>query len=165
MHLVEGPGTSTIPETDALVTTEPGIALAVLTADCVPVLFADAAAGVVAGAHAGRVGAKLGIVPRTIDAMVAAGAQVERISAFLGPAVSGRHYEVPADMAADVEQSLPGSRTTTSAGTPGLDLRAGIARQLSGLGVRAIDIDPRCTVEDPDLFSYRREPCTADWRR
>ncbi len=54
-------GTSTIPETDALVTTEPGIALAVLTADCVPVLFADAAAGVVAGAHAGRVGAKLGI--------------------------------------------------------------------------------------------------------
>ncbi|WP_255795240.1 peptidoglycan editing factor PgeF, partial [Mycobacteroides abscessus] len=109
VHLVEGPGTSTIPETDALVTTEPGIALAVLTADCVPVLFADAAAGVVAGAHAGRVGAKLGIVPRTIDAMVAAGAQVERISAFLGPAVSGRHYEVPADMAADVEQSLPGS--------------------------------------------------------
>ncbi|AIC72340.1 membrane protein YfiH [Mycobacteroides abscessus] len=161
VHLVEGPGTSTIPETDALVTTEPGIALAVLTADCVPVLFADAAAGVVAGAHAGRVGAKLGIVPRTIDAMVAAGAQAERISAFLGPAVSGRHYEVPADMAADVEQSLPGSRTTTSAGTPGLDLRAGIARQLSGLGVRAIDIDPRCTVEDPDLFSYRREPRTG----
>lgn len=161
VHRVEGPGTEVIPETDALVTTEPGIALAVLTADCVPVLFADAAAGVVAGAHAGRVGAKLGIVARTIDAMVAAGAQVERISAFLGPAVSGRHYEVPADMAADVEQALPGSRTTTAAGTPGLDLRAGIARQLSGLGVTAIDIDPRCTVEDPDLFSYRRQPRTG----
>lgn len=161
VHHVEGPGTEVIPETDALVTTEPGIALAVLTADCVPVLFADAAAGVVAGAHAGRVGAKLGIVARTIDAMVAAGAQVERISAFLGPAVSGRHYEVPADMAADVERALPGSRTTTAAGTPGLDLRAGIARQLSGLGVTAIDIDPRCTVEDPDLFSYRRQPRTG----
>lgn len=161
VHRVEGPGTSVIPETDALVTSEPGIALAVLTADCVPVLFADAAAGVVAGAHAGRVGAKLGIVPRTIEAMVAAGAQVERISAFLGPAVSGRHYEVPAEMAADVEQALPGSRTTTSTGTPGLDLRAGIARQLSGLGVTAIDIDPRCTVEDTDLFSYRREPRTG----
>lgn len=161
VHRVEGPGTSVIPETDALVTSEPGIALAVLTADCVPVLFADAAAGVVAGAHAGRVGAKLGIVPRTIEAMVAAGAQVERISAFLGPAVSGRHYEVPAEMAADVEQALPGSRTTTSTGTPGLDLRAGIARQLSGLGVTAIDIDPRCTVEDADLFSYRREPRTG----
>ncbi|MGH3726666.1 MAG: peptidoglycan editing factor PgeF [Mycobacterium sp.] len=161
VHRVEGPGTSVIPETDALVTTEPGIALAVLTADCVPVLFADANAGVVAGAHAGRVGAKLGIVPRTIEAMVAAGAEVERISAFLGPAVSGRHYEVPVDMAADVEKELPGSRTTTAGGTPGLDLRAGIARQLSGLGVTAIDIDPRCTVEDPDLFSYRREPRTG----
>ncbi|WP_078291572.1 peptidoglycan editing factor PgeF [Mycobacterium sp. D16R24] len=161
VHRVEGPEGAVIPETDALVTSQPGIALAVLTADCVPVLFADAATGVVAGAHAGRVGAKLGIVPRTIDAMVAAGAQVERISAFLGPAVSGRHYEVPADMAADVEEALPGSRTTTLAGTPGLDLRAGIARQLSGLGVTAIDIDPRCTVEDSDLFSYRREPRTG----
>ena len=161
VHRVEGPGASVIPETDALLTTEPGIALAVLTADCVPVLLADASAGVVAGAHAGRVGAKLGIVPRTIEAMVEAGARVEHISAFLGPAVSGRYYEVPADMAADVETALPGSRTTTAAGTPGLDLRAGIARQLSGLGVRAIDIDPRCTVEDPDLFSYRREPRTG----
>lgn len=161
VHRIEGPNGAVIPETDALVTSQPGIALAVLTADCVPVLFADAAAGVVAGAHAGRVGAKLGIVPRTIDAMVAAGAQVERISAFLGPAVSGRHYEVPADMAADVEEALPGSRTTTSAGTPGLDLRAGIARQLAGLGVTAIDIDPRCTVEDSDLFSYRRAPRTG----
>ncbi len=161
VHRIEGPEGSVIPETDALVTSQPGIALAVLTADCVPVLFADAASGVVAGAHAGRVGAKLGIVSRTIEAMVAAGAQVERISAFLGPAVSGRHYEVPADMAADVEKALPGSRTTTSAGTPGLDLRAGIARQLAGLGVTAIDIDPRCTVEDSDLFSYRREPRTG----
>lgn len=161
VHRVEGPSGTVVPETDALLTTESGIALAVLTADCVPVLFADATAGVVAGAHAGRVGAKLGIVPRTVEAMVAAGADVERISAFLGPAVSGRHYEVPADMAADVEEGLPGSRTTTAAGTPGLDLRAGIARQLSGLGVTAIDIDPRCTVEDPDLFSYRREPRTG----
>lgn len=161
VHRVEGPGASVIPETDALMTTEPGIALAVLSADCVPVLFADSGAGIVAGAHAGRVGAQLGIVPRTIDAMVEAGAQVDRISVFLGPAVSGRHYEVPADMAADVEQTLPGSRTTTAAGTPGLDLRAGIARQLSGLGVTAIDIDPRCTAEDPDLFSYRREPRTG----
>ena len=161
VHRVEGPGTSVIPDTDALLTTEPGIALAVLTADCVPVLLADASAGVIAGAHAGRGGAKLGLVPRPVEAMVEAGAEVGRISAFLGPAVSGRYYEVPADMAADVETALPGSRTTTGAGTPGLDLRAGIARQLSGLGVRAIDIDPRCTVEDPDLFSYRREPRTG----
>jgi hypothetical protein len=70
--------------------------------------------------------------------------------------VSGRNYEVPAEMADEVERALPGSRTTTAKGTPGLDLRAGIARQLTELGVTAIDIDPRCTVDDPDLFSHRR---------
>ena len=55
-----------------------------------------------------------------------------------------------------VEATLPGSRTTTSRGTPGLDLRAGIARQLMDLGVTAVDVDPRCTVEDRNLFSHRR---------
>jgi copper oxidase (laccase) domain-containing protein len=59
-------------------------------------------------------------------------------------------------MADEVEAALPDSRTTTARGTPGLDLRAGIARQLMGLGVTAIDVDPRCTVEDRTLFSHRR---------
>lgn len=59
-------------------------------------------------------------------------------------------------MAAEVEAALPGSRTTTAAGTPGLDLRVGIACQLNALGITAIDIDPRCTVADPSLFSHRR---------
>jgi YfiH family protein len=161
VHRVDVPGPAVIPETDALVTSAPGVALAVLTADCVPMLLADATAGVVAGAHAGRVGAKLGVVPRTIEAMTEAGATVNRISAFLGPAISGKHYEVPAEMAADVEAYLPGSRTTTVTGTTGLDLRAGIVRQLSALGVTAIDVDPRCTAEDPDLFSYRRDVRTG----
>ncbi|MGH3960594.1 peptidoglycan editing factor PgeF [Mycobacterium sp.] len=142
--------------TDALVTGTPRLALAVLTADCVPVLLADARAGVVAAVHAGRVGARDGVVVRALEAMLAVGAHVEDVSALLGPAVSGRNYEVPAAMADDVEATLPGSRTTTSAGTPGLDLRAGIARQLDTLGVIAIDIDPRCTVEDVNLFSHRR---------
>jgi copper oxidase (laccase) domain-containing protein len=64
-------------------------------------------------------------------------------------------------MADEVEAALPGSRTTTSMGTPGLDLRAGIARQLSDLGVTAIDIDPRCTVDDPNLYSHRRDSPTG----
>jgi hypothetical protein len=59
-------------------------------------------------------------------------------------------------MAADVEARLPGSRTTTPGGSPALDLRAGIARQLLAAGITAIAIDPRCTVEDPALFSHRR---------
>ena len=158
---VDGPLDAPVDETDALVTTTPRLALAVVTADCVPVLMADARAGVVAAAHAGRVGAQNGIVARTVEAMLDAGAHAEDISVLLGPAVSGRNYEVPAAMAAAVEATLPGSRTTTSRGTPGLDLRAGIARQLMDLGITAIDADPRCTVEDRNLFSHRRDAPTG----
>jgi hypothetical protein len=122
----------------------------------VPVLLADARAGVVAAVHAGRVGARDGVVPRAVEAMVAEGAHEPDISVLLGPAVSGRNYEVPAAMADEVEAALPGSRTTTSRGTAGLDLRAGIARQLQTLGVSAIDVDPRCTVDEVSLFSHRR---------
>ncbi|TGD86335.1 peptidoglycan editing factor PgeF [Mycolicibacterium sp. CH28] len=159
--VVDEPRTDPVDDTDALVTTTPGLALAVVTADCVPVLMSDAHAGVVAAVHAGRVGAADGVVLRTLETMLANGAHAEHISVLLGPAVSGANYEVPEQMAADVEARLPGSRTTTSRGTPGLDLRAGIARQLAGAGVRAIDADPRCTVDDPNLFSHRRHAPTG----
>ena len=96
------------------------------------------------------------MVARAVEVMVAAGADVQDISALLGPAVSGRNYEVPAAMADEVEAALPGSRAITSSGTPGLDLRAGIACQLKTLGINAIDVDPRCTVDDVSLFSHRR---------
>jgi polyphenol oxidase len=164
VEVVDGPRSAAVggrTGTDALVTSTPRLALAVVTADCVPVLLADARAGVIAAVHAGRVGAKDGVVARAVEAMVAAGAHEPDISALLGPAVSGRNYEVPAAMADEVEAALPGSRTTTSTGTPGLDLRAGIACQLKALGVSAIDIDPRCTVDDLSLFSHRRDAPTG----
>ena len=153
--VVDGPD-STVDETDGLVTTKPRLALAVVTADCVPVLMADARAGVIAAVHAGRVGAQKGIVARALETMVRHGAHVGNVSVLLGPAVSGRNYEVPEAMAAEVDAALPGSRTTTARGTAGLDLRSGIARQLRDLGVSAIEIDPRCTVDDRNLFSHRR---------
>jgi YfiH family protein len=159
VETVDGP--CVVDATDAVVTTTARLALAVVTADCVPVLLADARAGVAAAAHAGRVGAAAGVVVRTVEAMVAAGARTDDISVLLGPAVSGRNYEVPAVMADEIEVALPGSRTTTARGTPGLDLRAGIARQLARLGVTAIDIDPRCTVADRRLFSHRRDNTTG----
>lgn len=161
VEVVDGPREAPVDDTDALVTRTPRLALAALSADCVPVLMADARAGVVAAVHAGRVGAASGVVARALEAMLALGAQAEDVSALLGPAVSGRNYEVPAAMADEVEAALPGSRTTTSAGTPGLDLRAGIACQLKNLGVTAIDVDPRCTVEDTNLFSHRRDAPTG----
>jgi YfiH family protein len=153
---VDGPVSGAIDATDGLVTTSPRLALAVVTADCVPVLLSDANAGVVAAVHAGRVGAQKGVVARAVEAMVAKGARVEDVSVLLGPAVSGRNYEVPDAMADEVEAAVPGSRTTTSRGTAGLDLRVGIARQLADMGVKAVAVDPRCTVEDPNLFSHRR---------
>ena len=162
--VVDGPleaGEGVVDKTDALVTTTPRLALAVVTADCVPVLLGDARAGVVAAVHAGRVGAQKGVVVKTLEAMLRLGAHAGDISALLGPAVSGRNYEVPEEMAAEVEAALPGSRSTTSRGTPGLDLRAGIARQLTALGLTAIDIDPRCTVDDRNLFSHRRDAPTG----
>lgn len=154
--VVDGPVQGAVPATDALVTATPGLALAVLSADCVPVLLSDDEAGVIAGVHAGRVGARSGIVPETLRVMVELGAKIERIGAFLGPAASGEHYEVPPDMQADVERHLPGSASRTRKGTTGLDLRAGLRRQLLEAGVAAVAVDPRCTISDPDLFSHRR---------
>lgn len=160
VEVVHGPR-DTVENTDGLVTTIPMLALAVVTGDCVPVLMADARAGVIAAVHAGRIGAQRGIVARALETMVDVGARIEEISVLLGPAVSGANYEVPAQMAAEVERSLPGSRTTTHRGTPSLDLRAGIAAQLRSLGVTAIDVDPRCTVADRTLFSHRRDAPTG----
>jgi polyphenol oxidase len=153
--VVDGP-VPTVDRTDGLVTAQPRLALAVVTADCVPVLMADARAGVIAAVHAGRVGAAKGVVARALEAMQRHGAHPADVSVLLGPAVSGANYEVPDAMADEVEAALPGSRTTTARGTAGLDLRAGLLRQLKDLGVTAVDVDPRCTVADRTLFSHRR---------
>jgi YfiH family protein len=161
VEFVDAPRADAFDATDALVTTTPGLALAVVTADCVPVLMSDSRAGVLGAAHAGRVGAAKGVVLRTLEAMLAAGAHAADVSVLLGPAVSGDNYEVPEDMAADVEALLPGSRATTAVGTPALDLRAGIARQLIEAGVTTIDVDSRCTAADPTLFSHRRDAPTG----
>lgn len=161
VEFVDGPRDRTVDATDALVTDVPRLALAVVTADCVPVLLADARAGVVGAVHAGRVGAAKGVVARALAVMLDAGAHARDVSAFLGPAVSGVNYEVPAAMADEVEAALPGSRARTAAGTPGLDLRAGIVRQLAELGVTAVDVDLRCTVADRTLFSHRRDAPTG----
>ncbi|MEW2503192.1 MULTISPECIES: peptidoglycan editing factor PgeF [unclassified Amycolatopsis] len=159
--VVDGTEARAAEATDALVTDKPGVALVVLVADCVPLLLADPEAGVVAAVHAGRVGARIGVVPAAVAAMRGLGAEPSRIEALLGPAICGACYEVPADMAADVEKHVPGSACKTRQGTPGLDLRAGLWRQLAGLGVGRIGVDPRCTAEDKTLFSYRRDGTTG----
>ncbi|SFB38460.1 conserved hypothetical protein [Amycolatopsis marina] len=147
--------------TDALVTATPGLAVAVLVADCVPLLLSDPEAGVVAAVHAGRVGARIGVVPATLEAMRTAGAEPHRMEALLGPAICGECYEVPKSMADDVEAYLPGSACRSRSGSAGVDLRAGLWRQLADAGVGKIGLDPRCTAEDQTLFSYRRQNRTG----
>ena len=159
--VVDGPQSEPVEATDAVVTTQPGLALCVLVADCVPVLLSDHNAGVIAAAHAGRLGARNGIVKKTVEKMVELGANPANIQVLLGPAAAGASYEVPLEMARDVESRLPGSITKTSKGTTGVDIRAGLVRQLLSLGVTHVDADPRDTVTDTDFFSYRREGTTG----
>lgn len=159
--VVDGPVAEPLEATDAVIATRPGLAVAVLTADCVPILLSDPEAGVVAAVHAGRVGARVGVLPAALDAMREAGAQLDRVEVLLGPSVCGECYEVPADMQADVAKHLPGSASKTRKGTPGLDLRAGLWQQLAAAGVAKIGVDPRCTVEDKTLFSHRRDGTTG----
>ena len=159
--LVDGPSATPVEATDALVTRQKNLALCVLVADCTPVLLSDHTAGVIGAAHAGRMGARNGIVKNTVEAMVELGAEPSRIQVLLGPAAAGESYEVPEGMALDVEKHLPGSRTCTKKGTPGIDVRAGLVRQLLSLGVTHIDADPRDTITDKDFFSHRREGVTG----
>jgi len=157
--VLDGPPTGAPPAVDGLVTATPGLALAVLTADCVPVLLADEAVGVVAVAHAGRRGVQLGIARVVVDAMRDLGATA--ITATLGPSIGVCCYQVGADLAVEVVAAVPETRGATRGGSPALDLRAGLAAQLRAAGVQRIDVDDACTAEDPGLFSYRRDGVTG----
>ena len=159
--VVDGPQQGPVPDVDALVTATPGLVLCVLVADCVPVLLADPGAGVVAAVHAGREGVRQGVVPAALAAMAALGARPAEVTALLGPAVCGSCYEVPAAMQAELARVVPGAAVRTRKGTPGLDLRAGLDARLRAAGVPEVVHDPRCTVEDPRLFSHRRDGVTG----
>ncbi|MEU3646956.1 peptidoglycan editing factor PgeF [Lentzea sp. NPDC034063] len=158
---VDGPQVEPLEATDAVVTKRAGLGLVVLTADCVPVLLGDSEAGVIGAVHAGRVGARVGVVVEALKAMMALGAELERIEVLLGPSVCGECYEVPVEMQRDVEKHLPGSASKSRKGTPALDLRAGLWNQLGSAGVGKIGVDPRCTFEEKDLFSHRRQAPTG----
>ncbi|MEW2140184.1 peptidoglycan editing factor PgeF [Streptomyces sp. NPDC005409] len=163
VSVVSGPwdAESAVPAVDALVTTRRGLALAVLTADCTPVLLADPVAGVVGAAHAGRPGLVAGVVPAVVEAMVSQGAEPGRIIARTGPAVCGRCYEVPAEMREAVAEAVPAARAETSWGTPAVDVVAGVHAQLAEAGVVDVRRSPVCTLESRDHFSYRRDRVTG----
>lgn len=149
------------PEVDALVSSSPDVAVAVVVADCVPVLLADPVAGVVAAVHAGRRGLVEGVVQAALEAMAGRGAVVGRIRAAIGPAIAGASYEVPAQLRDEVARVVPETWATTSWGTPALDLPAGVRAVLEREGVRQVVASPRDTFTDDDLFSFRRSAVTG----
>ncbi|MDO7835943.1 peptidoglycan editing factor PgeF [Sphingobium sp. HBC34] len=148
------------PPADAMVTDRPGLVLGILTADCVPVLFADAAAGVVGAAHAGWKGAIGGVTDRTIAAMVALGAAPERIACAVGPCISRASYEVTDDFALRFEGEDAANERFFTPGRPGhcqFDIAAYVAARLAGVGIGRIAMLDEDTYSQPDRFySYRR---------
>jgi YfiH family protein len=146
------------PHADGIVSSTPGLTLMVRAADCVPVLLVAPLEGVVGAAHAGRPGLLAGVVPATVGRMRELGA--DRIEGWTGPHVCGRCYEVPAQMRDEVAAAVPAARSSTSWGTPSLDLGAGVRSQLEQLGVVVHD-QGRCTREDTGLYSYRRDGASA----
>lgn len=154
------------PRADALVTATPGIALSVLTADCQPVLFADAEAGVIGAAHAGWKGAMSGVLEATVDGMVSLGATRSAIRAVIGPSISQRAYEVGPEFFDDFLTEDP-DNTRFFAGGDGdrmhFDLPAyGLAR-LRAAGIHSAEWTRHCTYFDADRFySYRRSVHAKD---
>ena len=147
------------PTADAMVSR--GVPLAVMVADCVPVVLVGGQAsgapllGVV---HAGRPGVASGVVPAAVARLRALGAG--RVNAWIGPSICGSCYEVPEGMRDDVAALVPPAWCTTSRGTPGLDLPAGVRSQLEADGV-TVEYSGGCTLEDETLFSYRRNNRTG----
>lgn len=148
------------PEADALVTNRPGIAIAILTADCAPVLFADGRAGVIGAAHAGWKGAIGGVLEATVDAMVALGAARNRIVAAIGPCIAQRSYEVGEDFRAGFlgqDSAFARFFAYGAAGHSQFDLEGFCADRLRAAEVGAVQplaIDTYAA--DDRFFSYRR---------
>lgn len=145
------------PQADGMITGQPGLALAVLVADCTPVLVADPRARLIGAAHAGRVGLAVGIVPALLARLRELGATLEHAVAAIGPAVCGGCYEVPAAIQAEVAAVAPAARSLTRNGTAALDIAAGVVAQLHEGGVATVTRFPVCTKESLDHFSHRRE--------
>jgi len=149
------------PRADGLVAGVSGIALGILTADCAPILLADAVANVIGAAHGGWRGALGGIIEATLDRMEALGAKRARIRAGIGPCIAQRSYEVgpefPAPFLADDPASVAYFAPALRAGHFMFDLPAYIERRLARAEVATVARAPHNTVaEDTHFFSYRR---------
>ncbi|HJT39726.1 MAG TPA: peptidoglycan editing factor PgeF [Sphingobium sp.] len=169
LHQVHSPDVVTVtqpipenarPAADAMVTDRPGLILGILTADCVPVLFADVQAGVVGAAHAGWKGAMSGVTDQTVAAMEVLGARRDRITAAIGPCIGRASYEVDLAFVDRFETQDPDNGRFFSAGREGhaqFDIAAYVAARLADAGMARVEMLDEDTYSQPDRFySYRR---------
>lgn len=169
VHQVHSPDVVTVteaipldarPPADAMVTDRPGLLLGILTADCAPVLFADAQAGVVGAAHAGWKGAIGGVTDQTIDAMVALGADRSRIHAAIGPCIARASYEVDAGFAHRFQEQDPENERFFTDGRADhyqFDLEGYVAARLAAAGIGRVEMLGLDTYPDEERFySFRR---------
>lgn len=159
--VIDSPFAQAAPKADAIVTNKPGLAVAILTADCGPLLFADEKAGVIAAAHAGWRGASNGVIENTIARMVELGAETSAITAILGPTISQPNYEVDDAFLDAFSNTHEGADRFFSQGSreghTQFDLPAFIIARLKACDVGlAINLDLCTYGEEKNFFSYRR---------
>lgn len=154
-----------VPEpADVLVTRAPGVAIASQAADCVPVLLHDEASGAVAAVHAGREGLFAGVIDAAVAALLdmRGGWRVHGdMHASIGPAICGQCYEVSPALRNRIVTRHPSAVSTTSWGTPALDLPRAVEARLGQLGFAQIVRHRICTYEDHRYFSHRRDGVTG----
>ena len=163
MNQVHGDAVATVgveiiaePTADALVTQNPGIGLAVMVADCIPLLLASSET--VAAVHVGRRGLMNEVGLAAINEMRSG--DNSEITAVVGPSICGECYEVSQDIYDEVSKRFPLAASKTRDGGFSLDLSRALIDQLRGLGVRVVD-EGRCTVQESNLYSYRRDGVTG----
>lgn len=162
-----GMGATQVPLADVVVTAVPGLALATLAADCVPLLGFNSVTGAVMAAHIGRRGLVAGTVEAAIAALEGAkgAGQVHTAASELhlsiGPSICGSCYEVSQELHDAVAALVPQAAAVTAAGKPALDIGKGVVAQLRGLGVESIVASDTCTHHNPGTYSYRRDGVTG----
>lgn len=144
------------PTCDALVTSTPGVTLAVMTADCIPLLLEGD--GVIAAVHVGRKGLFNGVAIKTVELMQALGA--EKISASIGPSICGSCYEVSQETHDEVTALYPSAKAFTKNATPALNLPGALTEVLLNLDIKVSDVGI-CTLESEEHFSYRKSAQTG----
>ena len=144
------------PTADALVTENPKLALAVMVADCIPLLLANQKS--IAAVHVGRKGLLNEVSRKAISKMRELDSSP--ISAVIGPSICGKCYEVSPEIFAEVTKIYPLAAAKTSQGTPSLDLAAALTFELENIDID-VHVIARCTVEDSSLYSYRRDGVTG----